>query len=166
METAEECAAALCTRARDIQLYSMELGELRFAGGKVRRGGREGVWLKTAGGHRVRWIYALLLQGGHAETRLPRPRLVSPTHCVFLDCAAVQAALGAAAEGTPARLLDWKTDVLRRNAKLARRCWTCGFRWCCASECNYKECALCGARGHVRAGCPGEPRPKEINPFN
>jgi hypothetical protein len=165
MDTEKECAAALCRRARDIRLYSMELGELQFARGEVQRGGRAGVWLETVGGHRVRRIYALLLRGGHSETRLSRPRLASPTYCVFLDCAAVQAALGASAEGTPARLLEWTTDVLRRNAKLARRCWICGFRWCCASQCNYKECALCGARGHVRAACPGEPHPKEVNSF-
>jgi hypothetical protein len=148
----EHCQGLLCRRARDIRLYSMELGEMRFGRGVKTR---SGVWLEIAGSHRAVWIYALLLQGGYAETRLPRPRRASPTYCVFLDCAAVQAAFGASPEGEAVRLLDWKTDVLRRNDKLARRCWTCGFK-CCRTECNYKECALCGARGHVRAACPGE----------
>jgi hypothetical protein len=86
------------------------------------------------------------------EVSLPRPRAVSPTYCIFLDCAAIEAALGGDALGGCADLLDCKTDVLRRNANLARRCWTCGFR-CNGTECSFKECARCGMRGHARASC-------------
>ena len=142
----ERCQALLCQRARDVLLYSMELGELRF---QAATSAGAGVWLRLCG--EELWIFALLLRGGYAETSLPRPGGASPTYCVFLDCAAVEAALQGG-EGTPARVIDWKMDVLRRNDKLARRCWTCGFK-CGRTECNYRECARCGMRGHVRGAC-------------
>ena len=153
------CQELLCQRVRDVRLYSMELGEMRFERASK---GRKGVWLQSVGSHRVSRVYALLLRGGYNETNLPRPCGISPTYCVFLDCASVEAALGRAPEGTAARLIDWKIDVLRRNDKLGRRCWTCGFK-CGVAECNYRECARCGMRGHVRGACRTQPSTTEHN---
>ena len=145
----ERCQELLCQRVRDVRFYSMELGEMRFERA-AKRGRGVLLWRPTIP-LPTPYVYAVLLRGGYEETSLPRPKAMSPTYCIFLDCAAVETALRGG-EGSPARLLDWKTDVLRRNDKLGRRCWTCGFR-CCASECNYKECALCGRRGHLRLAC-------------
>ena len=154
------CQELLCRRIADVRVVSTELGEMTFE--RAQKGSR-GVWLE--GPRRdhpmpCRRVYALLLRGGYAETSLPRPRAVSPTFCIFLDCAAVEAALGGDAHKDMVTLLDCKTDVLRRNDKLARRCWTCGVR-CGVTECSFRECARCGVRGHVRASCRAG-YPKEV----
>jgi hypothetical protein len=145
----ERCQALMCARVRDVRVVSTELGEMQFD--RCIRG-RAGVLLRRTGVFRgPRHVYALFLRNGYDEVSLPRPRAVSPTFCIFLDCAAVEGAVQGRPSG-PLTLIDRKTDVLRRNRMLARRCWTCGFR-CASTQCNFKECGRCGGRGHVRMDC-------------
>jgi hypothetical protein len=147
----ELCQDLLCRRVRDVCFVSAELGEMRFE--RAAKRGRGVLLWGTSARLATTHVFALLLRGGHAETSLPRPRAVPPTFCIFLDCAAVLRL-----DEEP-RLIDWKTDVLRRNAMLARRCWTCEFRWCCATGCNHQHCARCGKHNHTHMACAPKPAP-------